>query len=762
MNALLRSLLVLLILVCIAIVLAGRLNLDHRLDAFLPPPASDEQTLVTDQLGAGPGSRMLFAAISGGPEEQLVQATRELAGQWQTLPGVERVDTGEWSPDETTLDRLMALRFVLVDDIDARLEADRLADSLRTRLSEMAFAGRRAEQLVRRDPLGLVPEIAGQLGDRRQVDSYDDIWFDPQQERTMMVVVATAPPFDIEAQSQLIGQLHASFDAVEAASGLDLTLAGTPVISVDAAARAQRNATWLSAIGSAFLMLVLLAAWRSPTLVIAGAIPLAAAAVCALAVLTLLFDQVHALTLAFGFTLLGVALDYPVHLFGHSGSHRLADAARTIRRPLVLGALSTVIAYLAIFASPSPGLSQLGAASAAGLAAAALTALMVLPRLSLPNPPPTRPLPRWLPYWPWLPLIATILGLGALTMQGESRWSHDLSRLSPTDPALIAQEADLRQRVGGDELRYLMAISGEDLEQVLQATEETVGALEHARQSQWIDDWRAVTELVPSRATQASRRAGWPDDDELRQRLMDASEQFRGNAFDPFLDDLTALDDQLPVTPDSWAGTRLEHAVDSLLEQHDGRWRSLIIPVGLDHPGELADWLIEHDSPARLVDLMHTAESMVAEYRREVLVSLAIAVALIIAVLLIRLRALGPAARAVTPPLAAVICTAAVMAQFDGGLTIVHLIGLLLAGGIGLDFALFSLALTDSAQRRDRTNRSIGLCALSTGGVFLILGQSSIGLLNMLGQTVATGILLSLIFTWMTQPKCPPTPTSPR
>ena len=758
----LRSLVVLLALVGVAVLLVGTLNLDHRLDAFLPAPASDEQALVTDQLGTGPGSRMLFAAIAGGSEDQLVQATRALAGQWQELDDVERVETGEWSPDETTLERLMALRFVLVDDIGERLATDRLADSLHSRLAELAFAGRRAEQLVRRDPLGLVPEIAEHINDSRQLESYDEIWFDRQNEQAMMMIVATAPAFDIEAQSRLIDALHSSFDAAEQARGLDLTLAGTPVISVDAAARAHRNAAWLSSIGSLFLMLVLLAAWRSPTLVLAGAIPLATAAVGALAVLTLLFDQVHALTLAFGFTLLGVALDYPVHLFGHAGSNRLADAARTIRRPLMLGALSTVIAYLAIFASPSPGLSQLGAASAAGLAAAAVATLTILPRLALPKPAPTRSLPRLVPYWPWLPLAAAILGLTTLALQGESRWSHDLSRLSPTDPALITQEADLRQRLGGDELRYLVVISGHDLEGVLQATENTVEALHHAREAQWIEGWRAVTDLVPSRATQSTRRDAWPAGEPLRQRLADASGQFRADAFEPFFNDHAALDDRLPVMPGSWDGTRLENAVDTLLGQHDGRWRSLIVPIGLDQPGELAHWLIDQDSPARLVDLMQTAESMVAEYRREVLTSLAVAVALIITLLLIRLKAFGLAARAVMPPLAAVMCTAAVMAQFHGGLTIVHLIGLLLAGGIGLDFALFSLALTDSRQRRDRTNRSIGLCALSTGGVFLILGQSSIGLLNMLGLTVATGILLSLIFTWMTQPKWPLTPTSPQ
>ncbi len=107
----------------------------------------------------------------------------------------------------------------------------------------------------------------------------------------------------------------------------------------------------------------------------------------------------------------------------------------------------------------------------------------------------------------------------------------------------------------------------------------------------------------------------------------------------------------------------------------------------------------------------------------------------------------------VLPPAAAVLVTAALMSRFDGGLTIVHLIGLLLTAGIGLDFALFSRSFRRDPPAAARSRRAINTCALSTGGVFFVLGQSVIGMLQMLGLTVALGILLSWLFTRIGQPR---------
>lgn len=748
-----RVILLLLLLAGTGWLAVQHIELDHRIDRFLPQPKSPQQALVSDQVSAGPGSRLIFAALGGAEPETLAAASNELSERWRAIAGVARVDNGaHFDPD--SLEQLFRARFVLVDRIPARLAPEAVAASLDRRRADLALAGRRAESLVRRDPLGLLPELAETLAAGQPPEQFDEVWFDAAGERALILVRTTLSPFDIEAQQGLLDQLRASATDLDTDQPLRLELAGTPLIATDSARQTRADAIRLSTLAGGFLLLVLLLAWRSPLLVAAGSLPLLAGVVCGLLVTALAFDRVHGLTLAFGFTLLGVAMDYPLHLFAHTQGKRMHAAAHSIRKPLILGVLSTLVAYLAVWQSASPGLSQLGAFSAAGLAAAVAVTLLVLPRLGLRVPVNPRPLPRLAPHWPWLPGLLALAAIVLLWWPGQPRMSDQLDRLTPVSSELVAADIELRRAIGGDDLRWLLVVHNDDLEATLQAVEAATSVLESAAEQGLIDNWHAITQLIPSRATQEQRRAQWPDTETMAELLAAGEHGFRPDAFAPFLEDLAALDRMEPVDLAFWQATPLADRVEGLLTQADTGWRALILPSGIERPEALAAWLEDRQSPARLlVDLRATSQAMVADYRREVGLSLGIAVLLIVVGLALRLGGARPAVQVLLPVAAAVVCTAALIARLDQGLTIVHLIGLLLAGGIGLDFSLFSRGLSASRRQAGLTRRSLALCAVSSGGVFFILGLSEIGLLRMLGQTVAAGILLSLIFAWMSQPR---------
>lgn len=738
----------------LAALLIGQLEIDHRIDAFLPAPADARQAMAMDQIGSGTGGRLIFAAISGARPDRLSEASQQLADRWRSLESVTRVDNGQLSAGSELIELLMQHRFVLLPDVERRTKPEAVKAALQDRLSELALAGRQAREMVRADPLGLVPAIAEGLTPSAELNTINGIWLDGEGERALLLVVSAHPPFAVAEQAELIGQLRQQFDETDQGT-LTLTLAGAPIITADSAERSRADALRLSLFGSLFLLAVLLWAWRSPLLLVAGAIPLASGVVCGLLAVAFLFDgRVHGLTLAFGFTLLGVALDYPVHLMTHSARRRELGGGN-IRIPLFLGAASTVIAYLAVSASASPGLAQMGAFSAAGLAAAAVATLL-LPRLAVRPPAYLPQRIRTGPRAPWLPAGAGLLALLVVVGLGPERWSNDLSRLSPVDSELLAADFELRQQLGGGDVRYLLMISDASLETTLQDTETLSGHLKDAVNQNLLSGWQAVTDLVPSRKRQQQRLAAWPSAERMTARLTAADQRFTADAFAPFIDALHQTNQASPpVTPATWQSTPLASRVDALLAETEHGWRSIIAPVGLQDPGALAEWLDRRDLNAELIDLRATSESMVAAWRHDAGLSLAVALVLIAGFLWIRTRKLVLTGRIMLPPLAATACVAAIMSVVDGGLTLVHLIGALLAAGVGLDFSLFANLRSAKADDALRTNHAINICALSTGGVFLILGQSDIGMLRMLGLTIALGVLLSWLFTRLNRPECP-------
>src|SRR3546814_1613628 len=90
--------------------------------------------------------------------------------------------------------------------------------------------------------------------------------------------------------------------------------------------------------------------------------------------------------LAFGFTLIGVVQDYPIHLFSHQRPGVTPrQNARALWPTLATGVVATCIAYVTFLFSGVDGLQQLAVFTIAGLAVAALSTRLLLPRLIDPR-----------------------------------------------------------------------------------------------------------------------------------------------------------------------------------------------------------------------------------------------------------------------------------------------------------------------------------------------------------------------------------------
>ena len=123
-------------------------------------------------------------------------------------------------------------------------------------------------------------------------------------------------------------------------------------------ARTRSAAESLARWATAGMLLVLLVAYRRVGAADLERLPLASAAVAGLAAVSALFGSVHGITLAFGFTLLGVAQDYPLHLLSHRRPGVEPErVAAGLWPTLATGIASTCVAYLTFWFSGVTGLA---------------------------------------------------------------------------------------------------------------------------------------------------------------------------------------------------------------------------------------------------------------------------------------------------------------------------------------------------------------------------------------------------------------------
>jgi predicted exporter len=738
--------------------LLGRhLELSGDLRKFMPAPQTPAQKLLIDELGEGPGSRLLLVALSGSDAEALATQSNALRERLAAQSQFKLIANGSESADAIP-EHLRPYRYLLSPTLDTQaFDRAFLGEELAQRVQDLGSpASGLVEPLLPSDPTLETLKLAEAWQPANAPQRRHGVWFDRKGREALLAIETQAAGFDPKGQQQAVDAIRSAFDEVRGGSNSRLTLSGPGAFSVEIGGRTAREASWIGTIdGFIFALLLWLAyrSWKAPLL---GALPLASGGLAGLAAVTLFFDGVHGITVAFGFTLIGVAQDYPIHLFSHQRAGLSPWAsARQLWPTLGTGVASTCIAYLTFLASGVDGLQQLAVFTIFGLGIAALTTRFALPGLIDPAPRDAADSARlaraWthLARWPRINAVAygLLAGLAfAIAWWAPGAfWQNDLSKLTPVPAPALARDAQLRAELGAPDVRYLIAIEARDTETALQALERMQPALRGLRTDGAIDGYDSAARYLPSQATQRARQAKLPERAMLQRAFnaaIDAS-PFARDAFTGFIDDVATAKSAVPLTVSGLDGTPLAASVGGLLLQRGDHVTALVSLSGLEDPAAVDRVARRHG--AQLLDLKQASESLVAAYRGRVLWALAIAALLLAATVWIALRTPRRVLRVLAPMALTTLLVLAVLRGLGVELNLFHLVALILAAGLGLDYALFFDHAGDDRAEQLRTLHAVIVCSLTTLLVFSLLALSSIPVLRAIGSTVALGVLCNFV-----------------
>lgn len=732
------------------------LQVGTDLRLFLPSPTTPEERLLLEEIGEGPASRVLVIALQGAPPEELADTSRALAESLQSNPHFRLVTNGEMSLDSVP-DELLAYRYLLSPTLDSRpLDAKYLREELTARARDLASpAGAFLEPWLPRDPTLELLKVLQQWQPMQEPNRLFDVWFDREGRRALLLAQTQAAAFDPDQQRLALAELNETLSEVAAGSNIKMTVSGAGKFSVLMEERTRGEAQALGAAATVGMILLLLIAYRRIGSVILSALPLASAGLAGLASVSALFGTVHGITLAFGFTLIGVAQDYPIHLLSHANINRTPRAAATELWPtLATGVASTCIAYATFWFSGVVGLAQLACFTVAGLAVAGFTTRFALPvlmddtgrdfgdsrRLDRVWTRMER-LPR--PYWAGVAAIAG--SIAAATLAPQPFWESDLSKLTPVPSDLLIQDTQLRSELGTPDVRYLMVITVKDSELALERLESLDASLQKLVDAGAITGYDHAARYVPTAQAQRQRQARLPEPQTLRADLQTAiaGTPFRPDVFEPFLEDVERARRLRLLTLDRLRDSPLGASVEPLLTEHDQRVTALVTFSGVQDVSALRDLAATAD--ATLLDTKDASEALVAHQRSEILWSLAVAALLLVAVVAFSLRKASRVYRVLAPMALTTILIVGILQASGVSLTLFHLIALILAAGLGLDYALFFEHAADDRAEQRRTLHALLVCSASTFMVFALLATSSLPVLRAIGVTVALGVILNFI-----------------
>ena len=736
--------------------------LSANLMALVPGDAPDALQLRAEQRMQEPLNREMLVLVGSADRQQAINMAQQLGEQWQASGLFEQV---QWNLQAD----LPALREQLLRGRLAMLSA---ADREQLIAHPDAFIEQRVQALF--DPFtgfSLVPSQDDWLGLTGRIQNSQ-----PQRGAVQLDIGSGAlmahadgkqwvllrartqgNAFDLTLPMQVAALLEQS-RAQAATQQVELLAASGLLYAASGQQQASREITWVGGGATVGILLLLLLAFRRWRVLLAF-VPVLVGMLFGAVACVAFFGSMHVMTLVLGSSLIGVAVDYPLHYLSKSWSlkpWRSWPALRLTLPGLSLSLATSCIGYLALAFTPFPALTQIAIFSAAGLVGAYLSAVCLLPALL--NGVVLRPA-QWplnvaqcllnarqalLKKVPTPALLALLLMFCAAGLW-QLNSKNDIRQWVSAPPQLMTQAQAIARITGYQPTSQFFLVRADNQQQLLERQAALGKRLDQLVQMDKLQGYLALNQLVNLPAEQQ----------QLREALNNLALHWQ-----PLLDlgvPLSALQAevaQLQALPTADIDAALQGPLAEpwrtlWLGPVDGGVAAMVSLQGLNNPALLRVQAL--DLPGvQLVDRLGDLNRVFADTQISA-AELKLLSCVLIVLLLIAPFGFGGALRIVALPLLAALCSLASLGWLGQPLTLFSLFGLLLVTAISVDYAIL---MREQIGGPAVSLLGTLLAALTTWLSFGLLAVSSTPAVSNFGLSVSLGLAFSFMLApWASRQK---------
>ena len=377
-----------------------RLQFEEDITRLIPKSeSSDRASRVLNSLEFADKITVLIRKAEGGNTEDLTAMADAFLDSLTVCQPYVRSVQGRLSED--TFEE--AFRFVrshlplFLDPADYQTLASRLRpDSLRqtvqenyrTLTSPSAFLSGR---MVMEDPLGMTFQGLRKLQDLNAGEDFvteNGYVLTPDRRNLLLFINPVLAGNETEKNTIFAGELYRIQNALNGEFKTRSTLEyhGAALIAVANARQIKRDIVTTTAVALTVLMLILMLYYRRFYIPVLLFIPTVFGVLLATTALYFLKDTISAISLSIGAILLGVTIDYALHILTHyKHNSDLETLYRDITRPLIMSSTTTAVAFLCLLFVHSEALRDLGIFAAVAVVASAIFSLIIIPHLYRPQ-----------------------------------------------------------------------------------------------------------------------------------------------------------------------------------------------------------------------------------------------------------------------------------------------------------------------------------------------------------------------------------------
>ncbi|CAI8940229.1 putative exporter [Pseudomonas sp. IT-196MI5] len=727
--------------------------LSANLMELVPGTAPDALELRAEQRMQEPLNREMLVLVGHTDRQQAVAMAQTLGEQWQASGLFEKVQWTLQADLPALRTQLLQGRLAMLQAAGRQLLIEHPGTFIQQRVQAL-FDPFNGYSLVpsQDDWLGLTGRIQNSQPQRGsvQLDIGSGALVADADGKSWVLLRArtTGNAFDMNLPLQVADLLERSREEA-ARHDVQLLAASGLLYAANGQQQAAREMTWVGGGATVGILLLLLLAFRRWRVLLAF-VPVVVGMLFGAVACVALFGHMHVMTLVLGSSLIGVAVDYPLHYLSKSWSLKPWHSWPALRMTLpglTLSLITSGIGYLALAWTPFPALTQIAAFSAAGLLGAYLSAVCLLPALLKgvdlrPAQWPLRMCELLLDCREALlkqaktPVLLALLiafCVGGLLQLGSK---NDIRQWISAPQQLTDEARTIARITGYQPTSQFFLIRAANQQQLLERQTALRARLDQLIGLEKLQGYLSLNQLVSPPNEQQQVRAALSKLPSFWQPLLDI-----GIPAEALQAELTKLQ-VLPIVDIDAAlsGPLAEPYRPLWLGPTDDGVAAIVSLQGINNPALLR--LQGEDLPGvTLVDRLGELNNVFAATQISA-AELKLASCVLIVLVLILPFGLGGALRIVSLPLLAALCSLASLGWLGQPLTLFSLFGLLLVTAISVDYAILMREQVGGAAV---SLLGTLLAALTTWLSFGLLAVSSTPAVSNFGLSVSLGLIFSFL-----------------
>jgi predicted exporter len=600
------------------------------------------------------------------------------------------------------------------------------------------------------DPLGLRQMVLGKLGFLRLIPRMrlgQKIFLSEDGMNALLIADTNTAITDSRGAQEMLDHVQALVDKVIPPE-IEVTLISGHRYAAANAEIIKRDVFVVLSFSTIAILAIFVFFLRNWRAVFVFLVPVAALCV-AVAGISVIYDKISAITIGFGSVLLGISVDFALHIYFalRTGTRRSAAVITEVSRPILFGGMTTLATFGALLFSDLPGQRQIATFSVIGVGVSLIFSLVVLPQMLAAMPKSvhqanvraakeSKGTRRW------------VIGMWSIMLvlcawQGTKlHFDGDLRSISAVTTDIVSAEQRLAETWGDVRGTAMIFSEGRDLQSALEVNERLFNYL---RNTPAADQIISLAPILPSMRTQLRNQARWVDfwsngkGKEARKLMEQKGEPFgfSQRAFEAYFETLLAKPS--PITPAALRRVGLGQLLDTFIVQAGGKVHVLTFVPDTPEIGALMGEGMGRPQDSRWVSQLRFGEMVSGTIGHDFVRYVIGAFLIVLFLLIVLFRNPGKVLYAMIPVITGLAFMCGMMGWLGIGFNLFNIIATILIIGLGVDYGIFMVCRISEGHSH-RSERAVLVSGLTTlaglGGLVLAKHPA----LHSIGLTVFLGI----------------------